>query len=203
MTTDELASKISWEPTKDGQGGSRKLKSKKVSELRIDFTPTKGFTIFSLFFFVSGLTFLSLAISGKYANDNGALGLWITSSAFTLAGGYLLFLEKNFFSIQNLNGKWKVTKNSLVTTTISLNPDKGISAIQILEKNADGFQYYELNLVYEDASRENILNQSDYESTNSDGLMLGEFLKVPVWNNVKRGKKLSKWGKNWDAAVVS
>jgi len=64
-----------------------------------------------------------------------------------------------------------------------------IAAIQIIDEHVSGskggsYSSWEINLVSEDGQRLNVMDHGNKESIIADAKKLGDFLGVPVWENV-------------------
>jgi hypothetical protein len=194
MLTDEIALKTNWNPIHYKGASFKTIQLKKIDNRRIDFVQTKGSLIFVSLFFAIGLTIVAIILLKGLTKDLQTIAIFILGLCFLLISGGHLFFGKNSLSFRSSNGTLSLIKRSLVSsTTINLKSPKKLSALQVLEKtvrtNKTTFQCYELNLIFEDTSRENILNyggKNQYESIINDASTLGDFLSIPVWDNVKK-----------------
>jgi hypothetical protein len=194
MNADQIDSKVDWTPIAKSGAILATCKLKKISDVRLDFIPTSGFIIMSLFFLISGLFVLIRVAFYMHLDEDGFYVALILGSLFMLTGVYLLFVNRNRVIFKNINGSWRISKSNVFLKTIKFLPYKPMYAIQVLEKQNDESSYYELNIIYEDGSRENILSQAEGDLVINNATVLGDSLKIPFLNGVKVGKPFSKWG---------
>jgi hypothetical protein len=118
----------------------------------------------------------------------------VVGGLFFLVGICLLFLNKNRVIFKKIDTNWRISKSNAFSKKVKFFPYKPMHAVQVLEKHYDSFNYYELNIVYEDGSRASILNQGDGDSVIKDGLILAESIGILFLNGEKKSERLSKWG---------
>jgi hypothetical protein len=185
IDTDEIAIKTDWTPLLSNAASFRTLKLTKVNSKHIRFAPTLGFVAFSLLFFFLGLFLLSFLFS---KHDKAPIFVVILGGIFFLAGVSLICFNKNYVSIQHVDGRWRLSKMSMLLSGPYLRSSSRIYAVQFLEKHIDDsespYNAYELNLVYDSGVRENILNQGNYNKTFRDAVNLSSMLTIPFWNGV-------------------
>ena len=51
-----------------------------------------------------------------------------------------------------------------------------------MQSKNSSYTSYELNFVFEDGSRYNVIDHAKYESIQKEAIMISEFLGVPLWN---------------------
>jgi hypothetical protein len=154
MNADQIDSKVNWTPVAKSGGILAACKLKKISDVRLDFIPTSGFIIFALFFLIGGLFVLIRVVFYMHLDEDGFYAALILGSLFMLIGVYLLSVNRNRVIFKNINGSWRISKSNVFSKTIKFLPYKPMYAIQVLETKNDESTYYELNIIYEDGSRE-------------------------------------------------
>jgi len=194
MKEDKTDFEVDWKPIHESGSTFAACRLKRISDFRLDFLPTSTFVVSSLFFFIGGLFVIVRGIFYLQLDNNEFYTVLILGSLFVLSGGYLIFIGKYRVIFKMIDGNWRISKSNIFMTRVKFLPKKTLHAIQVLEKNYDSNQYYELNVVYEDGTRENILNQGGRDLVIDSATILGETIKIPLLNGVKVGTRISKWG---------
>jgi hypothetical protein len=193
MATDVIESKTSRNPMIRGGSNIKTMELRRIGNNQIDFSITSVAIGFLSFFFILGLVTMALTLfHGSIPNSNSAIAIFVLGSLFLLFST-IAFIFGNKFTFKNNNGKLSFSKSNFVSSSVST---KKIYAIQFLEKIISGdsdsspYTCYEVNIVFEDASRKNILNYGGkikhFESILRDATILVEFLNVPFWNNMNK-----------------
>ena len=176
---DELAFKISWNPLVGGGTNfcTRRLRQKAglASDL-LEFKITIAALLFSILFTVMGLAWLVFLVSSGTQDPMAIFGL--------AAIGFLFW---------NL---WELLRNGSVFDRSSRRFAKGsqsydlddLSAIQLIREyvrgNKQSYYSYELNLVYADGERINIVDHGSLRAIREDAAILADYLQVPVWDAI-------------------
>lgn len=181
-------SKVDWNPIRPAGATFAVCKLRKVSDARLELIPTKGFIVFALIFLLGGLAVVIRVIFYPVDNEESFYIALAVGSLFALTGGWLLFVSKNSVVFVKLHDKWRISKNNIFAKAVKFFPDKPFYAFQVLEKHDDGSTSYELNIVYEDGSRENVLNQADGALILKITTTLAESLNIPFLNGLEESK---------------
>ncbi|WP_405224590.1 hypothetical protein [Dokdonia sp. Asnod1-B02] len=199
----ELASKTSWSP-KAGGGANFKTKTLEVvSDSELRYKASSFGKIFSGIFILFPLIFVGVGITTTI-ND----GFSIESILFALFPlvfiGVGIFLLKKLHTITTFNkstgyfhkGKKQQIKSLTITEDANTFKLDTIKALQILPEKVRGdkrsYTSYEINLVFEDGTRYNVVDHGHRKSIEQDAVALGDFLGVPVWNKMTTTTYFSK-----------
>lgn len=192
---DELASKVSWSP-KAGGGANFKTKSLvKISDSELQYKASSFGKIFGVLFIIFPLVFTVLGITAI-----SKFGFKIEGILFALVP--LIFIGVGIFIIKKFNSTITFNKSSgyfhrskkKEVTSLAVQEDAHnfkldtIKALQILPERVRGdkssYTSYEINLVFEDGSRYNIVDHGHRKSIETDAVTLSDFLGVPAWNKM-------------------
>lgn len=194
---DDVALKTEWIPLKGGGKNFGSHQLKKIDNNRVEFKSSAAGKIFSLVFLIAGAY---LAYSGfsklevpldQIFESNGWLPI--------LAGLVFFFMGTSFFSRLSIpiifdksKGMfWKGRKAP--ERNLKGNNAKNLSdihALQILREsvrsssNQKSYKSFELNLVFKDGSRMNVVDHGNAGKLREDAKSLSKFLGVPVWEAV-------------------
>ena len=199
----ELASKTSWSP-KAGGGANFKTKTLEVvSDNELRYKASSFGKIFSGIFILFPLIFVGVGITTTI-ND----GFSIESIFFALFPlvfiGVGIFLLKKLHTITTFNkstgyfhkGKKQQIKSLTITEDANTFKLDTIKALQILPERVRGdkssYTSYEINLVFEDGTRYNVVDHGHRKSIEQDAVILSDFLGVPVWNKMTATTYFSK-----------
>ncbi|WP_339844355.1 hypothetical protein [uncultured Dokdonia sp.] len=199
----ELASKTSWSP-KAGGGANFKTKTLEVvSDSELRYKASSFGKIFSGIFILFPLIFVGVGITTTI-ND----GFSIESIFFALFPlvfiGVGIFLLKKLHTITTFNksigyfhkGKKQQIKSLTITEDANTFKLDTIKALQILPERVRGdkssYTSYEINLVFEDGTRYNVVDHGHRKSIEQDAVILSDFLGVPAWNKMTATTYFSK-----------
>ncbi len=199
----ELASKTSWSP-KAGGGANFKTKTLEVvSDNELRYKASSTGKIFSGIFILFPLIFVGVGITTTI-ND----GFSIESILFALFPlvfiGVGIFLLKKLHTITTFDksggyfhkGKKQQIKSLTITEDANTFKLDTIKALQILPEKVRGdkssYTSYEINLVFEDGSRYNVVDHGHRNSIEQDAVLLSDFLRVPAWNKMTATTYFSK-----------
>ncbi|WP_396596636.1 hypothetical protein [Dokdonia sp. R86516] len=199
----ELASKTSWSP-KAGGGANFKTKTLEVvSDNELRYKASSFGKIFSGIFILFPLIFVGVGITTTISD-----GFSIESILFALFPlvfiGVGIFLLKKLHTIITFNkstgyfhkGKKQQIKSLTITEDGNTFKLDTIKALQILPERVRGdkssYTSYEINLVFEDGARYNVVDHGHRKSIEEDAVALGDFLGVPVWNKMTATTYFSK-----------
>lgn len=192
---DELASKVSWSP-KAGGGANFKTKSLvKISDSELQYKTSSFGKVFGALFIIFPLVFTVLGITAI-----SKFGFKIEGILFALVP--LIFIGVGIFIIKKFNSTITFNKSSgyfhrskkKEVTSLAVQEDAHnfkldtIKALQVLPERVRGdkssYTSYEINLVFEDGSRYNIVDHGHRKSIETDAVTLSDFLGVPAWNKM-------------------
>ncbi len=189
-----VAQKTSWAPLKGG-GASFKTHRLQVTQDRIRVRRTAGLVLFALAFAGPGLGAALVGAPYQIFFRNAPLtglffvlwgGIFGGVGILILAAGRPLTFDRVLGSYYR--GKAAAPDRAPERTRQGVLSD--IHALQILSeqvssssRNGSSRSYtsYELNLVFPDGERLNVMDHGSRESIDESARTLGEFLGVPVW----------------------
>lgn len=192
---DELASKVSWSP-KAGGGANFKTKSLvKVSDSELQYKASSFGKLFGALFIIFPIVFILVGTTTIIKT-----GFKVEALIFVLIP--LIFIGVGIFIIKKFNTTITFNKSSgyfhrskkKEVTSLAVQEDAHnfkldtIKALQILPERVRGdkssYTSYEINLVFEDGSRYNIVDHGHRKSIETDAVTLSDFLEVPAWNKM-------------------
>ncbi|WP_298350423.1 hypothetical protein [uncultured Dokdonia sp.] len=192
---DELASKVSWSP-KAGGGANFKTKSLvKISDSELQYKASSFGKIFGALFIIFPIVFILVGTTTLIKT-----GFKVEALIFVLIP--LIFIGVGIFIIKKFNSTITFNKSSgyfhkskkKEVTSLAVQENAHnfkldtIKALQILPERVRGdkssYTSYEINLVFEDGSRYNIVDHGHRKSIETDAVTLSDFLGVPAWNKM-------------------
>ncbi|EOB2787469.1 hypothetical protein ACIL20_004309 [Vibrio vulnificus] len=192
-TDDPVASKVSWDPVNPG-GSNFKSQKMTILDDKIIINKTIGAYVFALLFTVPGI--LALVIGSPYFLFNGktVLGLFMIVWGGGFSGiGILMLKSDKKFTIDKINGSYyRGNKFDSLNSQDRFKQGyvKDIYAIQLINERiqssssngrASSYTSYELNLVFKDGERINIMDHGKGKDIDDSAKNLGKFLNVPIW----------------------
>ena len=200
---DELASKTSWSP-KAGGGANFKTKTLEVvSDNELRYKASSFGKIFGGIFILFPFIFIAVGVT-TIINQ----GYQLEAVLFTIFP--LVFIGVGIFVLKKFNTTTSFNKSTgyfykgkkQQTTSITITEDANtfkldtIKALQILPERVRGdkssYTSYEINLVFEDGSRYNVVDHGHRKSIEQDAVTLSDFLGVPAWNKMTATTYFSK-----------
>nr|WP_159063795.1 hypothetical protein [Thaumasiovibrio occultus] len=193
-TDDPVASKINWDPAKPG-GSIFNSQTMSVSRQRIRVKRSILGKLFYAFFFLPGLA-IGLFIIPEYMQygfDNVILMSLLFGSVVLFTGFGLLFVVDKPITFDKPQGIYFRGKKYDRMGDNDRNKQgrlADIYALQILTEkvqttNRNGrslvYSSYELNLVFEDGARVNVMDHGNANALEASAEQLADFLDVPVW----------------------
>lgn len=189
---DALAQKTAWHPQASGGSNFKTRTLKKVSSSELQYKGSTGGLLFALAFTLMPTLFIAIFFStGFFDVEEGFKYAFLFIFIFPVAGLYLLYIHLRPIVLDKRSGyfykSFKKPVNSLHRTNtknhIKLDT---IGALQIVQeyvrtKNSS-FTSYELNFVFEDGTRYNVIDHAKYETIQEDAKTISEFLGVPFWD---------------------
>lgn len=186
---DPIASKVSWSPANRG-GANFKAHQMDFVNNKIIVRRSGKAKLLASIFVIPG--FIAVLIGAPLAFMSGNIGPGIFAVVWgVLFGGMgLLLLGGKNFVFDKSAGVYFRDKES--NRNVLLDPkDRGmlnsIHAIQLLAKQITGdsdsgsYMSYELNLVFKNGERLNIMDGGDCEYVESSAKQLATYLNVPIW----------------------
>ena len=187
---DPVAAKTGWDPARGGGQSFRGHRLVQVDHNRLEFRGTLGGKFFSLVVLLPGLLLTGMAIYdatvAPVPGMKSTVGCFFAGLVFAGAGilvfpSAIVFDRRANLFWKNRLLSWRRGHAGSRSASISL---KRIYAIQILSeliKSKSTYYSYELNLVLEDGSRVNVVDQGGLEKLREDADTLSRFLGRPVW----------------------
>ena len=194
---DSVAQKTTWAPLKKGGASFGTHNLVEVSTRRLEFRPTVFAIIFYLIFAFAGLGMIGFVIFQEYqsgfALESDFVFLIIGGLIFSSVGivlGYhgtkpIVFDREFGFYWKG----WKKPNRDLEYTHPELfTPLNNIHALQILSEyikgNKSSYYSYELNLVFRDGKRTNVIDHGNLDKIREDATQISRFINRPVWDTV-------------------
>jgi hypothetical protein len=194
---DSVAKQTSWSPLKKGGASFGTHKLIEVSQRRLEFKPTIFAVIFYLSFTVLGFGLFSkglyneFLISFELESDN--VNLITIGTIFFMAGIFIGYLgTKPIVFDREFGFYWKGRKKPNRDLEYSnpelFTPLAEIHALQIIEEyvkgNKNSYYSYELNLVFRDGSRKNVVDHGNIDKISEDAKIVSRFINRPIWDAV-------------------
>tara|TARA_R110002111_G_scaffold66446_6_gene108294 strand:- start:2743 stop:3408 length:666 start_codon:yes stop_codon:yes gene_type:complete len=192
---DNIKSKVDTSPLNSGGASFKTNVLIKESSSKILYKPSIGAAIFGFIFLAIGLGVLFFGIYPLFGNNfNLAEVEWfllIFGLIFTTAGSFMFYMfymprvfDKQigyYYKAYSPGSHYRNRRSSK-----SHIPLKSIIAIQLIGehvKNDKGsYKSFELNLVLNDGSRNNVIDHGNLKSIISDAEILSNFLNIPIWH---------------------
>ena len=188
---DPIALKVSWIPAKPG-GASIKMHQMEDAGSKIIVRRSGKAKLFASIFAIPG--FCALFIGAPWAFTSGDIRSGIFAAVWGSlfgAAGWLLLRDKPFVFDRNAGVYFRGKTFNYNATIDSKNQGKlnSIHAIQLLSERINSgsdsgsgtYLSYELNLVFKNAERLNVMDGGDEEYVQNSAKKLASFLSVPVW----------------------
>lgn len=198
-----LALKTSWAPQAGGGANFKTRSLKEISSSELRFVASGGSKIFAGIIIAFPILFMVIGvwsiISQGYQFEMllfmliplsfMVVGLFLIKKTQTAivfdksAGLFYKGSKKNFSSLNAVDDK----------NVFKLNDIRALQVIseRIRSKNSS-YTSYEINIIFEDGNRYNIIDHGNRTSIETDAVRLSDFLGVPVWNKVSSTSYLSK-----------
>ncbi len=203
---DPLADKTPWTPQARGGASFKTRTLKKISSSELHYKGSTGGLVFALIFTIMPLIIIvGVFSSGFFGINNDIKFFMIFFLIFPAVGFYLLYKHLQPVVLDKRSGyfykSFKKPVNSLQRSTkknqIKL---KTIAALQVISEyvktDKSSYTSYELNFVFEDGSRYNVVDHAKYEAIREDAIVISEFLGVPYWDAVSQENYIPKNNKS-------
>ena len=187
-TDDPVAQKVSWQPAKPG-GANFKTQKIVITPEKVVVKKTVGMILFGLVFLLPGLGGLLFGAPYNFINGDSGAGIFfiVWGSGFGGAGLLMLYFGKPF-TIDKMRGVFYRGKKYSGNPTGKKKTQGMLSeiyAIQLLSEHVqsskNSYTSYELNLVFKDGSRMNVMDHGNARDIETAAKKLGDMLKVPIW----------------------
>lgn len=194
---DPVAVQTEWTPLKGGGTNFRTHNLIKVSDRKMEFSPSTGTRLFSGFLMGFGLSipvyhhqvqgvvdasygpFLGAAIAWGF----GGLFFWVGLRFWMRLKGKCVF-DKSTGRFLNDGQDYRVVSLDELHAIQLIRERMTSSDSSVGSSSRSSFTSYELNLVLHDGRRAPVMDHSDRRQIRDDAEKLGEFLGVPVWDSV-------------------
>jgi hypothetical protein len=198
---DPVALQTAWSPAKGGGASFRTHRLVAVDHSRLEFKATAGAVSFYLIFLLVGLG-VTIGIPAAKLAAGEALrqvaDLWmplLIGLVFAMVGGVMLYFGTAPIVFDRRQGCfWKGRQDPARVfdkrglKNFAQLPD--IHALQIISEYCSGknsFYSYELNLVFKDGSRLNVVDHGNLPALREDAAKLAQFLGRPLWDGLGGG----------------
>jgi hypothetical protein len=191
---DPVAQKVSWNALNPG-GSNFKTQDLVVSNDKVRIVKSKSMNLFIAAFIVSGIMAFLVGLYMLFFSEQ-VIGLFLAfwGACFGGIAYFVLRPQSKNFTIDRFNGTYYIGnefdnvnhKDRRVQGYI-----KNIHAIQLLEervstkskkdRSSRSYKSYEMNLVFEDGERINIMDHGSAEDVDASAIELGSILNVPIW----------------------
>ena len=197
MFNDSIAQKTSWSPLKKGGASFGTHKLVTTSQRRLEFKPTLFAIFFYMIFAAVGFGIMCLSIYNEYETsfelEMGNVILLIMGIIFFSVGttlGYTgtkpIVFDREFGFYWR--GRKKPNRDLEYTYPDLFTPLNDIHALQIISEYIRGdkssYYSYELNLVFRDGNRENVIDHGNLDRIREDAKKVSQFINRPVWDAV-------------------
>ncbi len=191
-TDDPVAQKISWDPARGG-GASFKTQKMEVNGYVITIRKTLGSLVFSLVFALPGAGAVLVGVPMMLINGEwgGAAFMFVWGMLFGGAGVFMLMMNKpvTFDKTEGVYYRGKKFIYGAEQDRESQGQLSEIYALQLISErmqSSKGRSYtsYELNLVFRDGDRVNIMDHGKGDDIEASAKKLAQFLNIPVWQAV-------------------
>jgi len=197
---DPVALETDWVPLVGGGANFQTHRLVKTQPNELRMKPTIGTFLFGGLFVLLGVG-LSIAFTIGFYNESDPskrYGLLIPVAVgllFAGIGGYLLKTMGSGMIFDKTRGTlMKGGKPVCIESGEGVREKEvqlsSVHALQILKELCSGdkstYWSYELNLVFHDGERVNVMDHGSYPKVKEDSELLGRFLGVPVWDGVKQ-----------------
>lgn len=193
----DLALKTSWLPLARGGSNFKSRTLKQISPSELHFTASTTGKIFIGFFMLFPILFIGAALFMYLDQGFDLMKLpFLIIPLFILGVGLFVFSKMNQVVVFNKQTgyfyKGKKKKRDLSPTHEENKNNfrlETIKALQIIPEYIKGsktsYHSYEINVIFEDGSRYNVIDHGHKSSIEKDAIILSNFLGVPLWNKME------------------
>ncbi len=198
---DPVAMQTQWGPARGGGASFATYELVEADPLRLEFRSTGASKLLSSFFTVWGLAAIAFSIAFIWVTG-GDIVFIAPALLFTVVGvlaivGTRRFMRHWFAPVvfDKRRGEcWKGhTTADAATNRYRQAPQPAmklddIHALQLVKERVRGkkksYTSFELNLVFKDGKRSNVIDHGNLEMLRDDANRLADFLKKPVWDAI-------------------
>lgn len=190
---DPIALKVSWDPAKSG-GSNFQSQKMVVSVEKVLIEKTNGAILFALVFAVPGM--IGVLVGAPYFFIDGKIGVGIFMIVWGIlfgGVGILMLVSDKKITFDKLAGYY--FRGKLYDTAKSKEREQqgllqDIYALQLISErissssnngSSSSYTSYEINLVFKDGGRANVMDHGKAEHVMDSAKQLGKFLDVPIW----------------------
>ena len=175
----EIAFKTSWEPLVGGGSNFYTHRAQKnvghMGDVLVFKTTIQAY-LFATIFVALGAKFAMASAAGGFASMTGLMGLGI----FAFGCWYIWILRQAESRFDRYSNELTQGKKSFDLSNAE--------AIQLIRESVRGsksnYYSYEMNLIYSDGNRINIVDHSALRKLREDAALLAEYLFIPVWDAI-------------------
>lgn len=193
-TDDPVAQKVSWDPARPG-GFSFKAQTLTETSLAITIGRSTAALLSGLFFLIPGALSCRAALGSFEETGDILFGIIFFLGGLAIMGsGYYFFIRQKKFTIDKRRGVYFVGKEYRQGISVPLDEQGKVSEIHALQllaetvsstnpdtKTRSSYTSYEINLVFKNGSRLNIMDHRKLDHIEKSARILAAYLKVPVW----------------------
>lgn len=197
-----LALKTEWSPKAGGGSNFKTHTLKKVSNTELRYEGSTFGKIFAGIFMLFPLIFIGIGVTTLVDQSNFLGIVFILFPMVFIAIGFFLFKKMNTPIIFDKGAGYFFKGKNKPTQNLNQKEDKNtiklerIQALQIVSERVrsknSSYTSYEINFVFEDGSRYNIVDHGKRNIIETDAVTLSDFLGVPVWNKVSETSYIPK-----------
>jgi hypothetical protein len=189
-TDDIVAQRVGWHARNPG-GSSFKSQKLVVSSDKIFIKGSTSMGIFKTLFIVPVIVVFIVGIYFSFFG-NTAMGVFMICFC-VMFGGMSYFTLSRFdkkFTIDKFNGTYYVGKEFDIVNQKDRMVQgyiKEIYAIQLIKErissnsSSGSYNSYEMNLVFKDGERLNIMDHGSSKDVDASAIKLGDILNIPIW----------------------
>lgn len=210
----DLAIKTSWQPLVSGGSNFKAKTLKQISPSELRFVASTFGKIFVGVFMTLPLFFLGGAVFVFFQEgfDSTIIPFTLIPLVFFGVGLFLLKTMNRVVVFDKNTGdfyKGKKKRDLSPNTAEDKNSFKleTIQALQIIPEyirgNKSSYYSYEINIIFQDGSRYNVVDHGHQPSIEQDGITLSNFLGVPLWNKIDGTSHIPKTSKTTSGSYNS
>lgn len=187
-TDDPLATQISWNPAKSG-GANFKTQKIVDSNERITIQRSVRATLFYMVFVIPGLFAILVGVPYFFQQGDMIPTVFALIWGLLFGGGGVYAIKKSKpFAIDKRKGLYffgNEYPSAQQPNPMGFGSVKNIHAIQLLTErirsDSNSFNSFEMNLVFKDGQRLNIMDSGDAQEVRYAAKIIGTHLNIPIW----------------------
>lgn len=194
---DPVALKTEWTPAKGGGSNFGTHHLEKISSSRVEFKPSTTAILFPALFMLAGLVAgIGMSIAGL-KDDITMLLIGLPLGTLFFLVGFFVFRSwstpRIFDRQRGIYWRGRETPTLRHTDKRTSWPLESVHAVQLISEYCSGnsssgdegsrsFYSYELNLIFQDGRRTNVVDHGKRSLIAKDARSLAAFLDVPLWD---------------------